>query len=165
MTHKERAERREQMCREISEGASLVDTASKHGVSISYIKSLAQQAGVIKVRTKDGIAVLSAHMPGVPGVYRIRSIETGDSYIGASRNMKKRCASHELMILAGTHNNRLVRAAVEREGADAFVFEVLQHVTDEANLDRVEEKWCRRLNPTLNIQPTGMALLRKPRAA
>lgn len=58
------------------------------------------------------------------GIYRIRNLKTGRSYIGSSRNIPKRWAQHRCDLRAGRHHCVYLQRSWNKYGEEAFVFEV-----------------------------------------
>lgn len=76
-----------------------------------------------------------------PGVYLIMDHVSGECYIGQSADLRKRILRHHGMLLRGLHGDcPKMQTACNRDGIDAFTFEVLYYVSDD---DIV------RLGPTL----------------
>lgn len=55
-------------------------------------------------------------VPATPGVYRLTNTVTGDSYIGASWNMRERAKQHASQLRLGTHVNPLLLASYTEHG-------------------------------------------------
>lgn len=86
-----------------------------------------------------------------PGIYQIRNLITGDTYIGSSHNMGFRWETHVHDLQAHRHRNKRLQAAWDEYGEAAFSFEVLEHVGDVSCL-REREQWhlC-TLKPVYNV--------------
>lgn len=91
------------------------------------------------------------------GVYRIRNIETGDCYIGCSRQIECRWQDHRSAFKAGRHKNPLLAQAYAEFGEEAFVYEVLQtckYTPTKLELMNLERQWIAKLNPAYNVDPS-----------
>jgi hypothetical protein len=83
------------------------------------------------------------------GVYMLRNLANGDTYIGASRNIKRRILGHLGRIQSGTHDNpRLQRSFSSKNLAD--VETVVLERCDVARLAEAEAEWVAKLRPNLN---------------
>ena len=60
------------------------------------------------------------------GIYVIKNIVNGAVYIGSSIDLKRRELKHSQQIKRGTHTNRYLTRAIQKYGADNFVFEVIE---------------------------------------
>lgn len=72
------------------------------------------------------------------GIYAAINMETRARYIGASSRLEDRMHTHYLQLIGGRHPNKAMQADWNTYGADAFVFEVLEVVEDEALLAEAE---------------------------
>ena len=66
------------------------------------------------------------HLPAAAGVYGMWNRVTRMWNIGQSANIKSRCVGHRRLMLAGNASNKRIRRDVERHGASAFFFMVLE---------------------------------------
>jgi group I intron endonuclease len=73
-------------------------------------------------------------------IYKILNVVTEHFYIGSSVNFKKRKWEHLNALKNSKHHCAALQAAWDEYGADAFEFEVLEEVADEAAL-RVEDTY------------------------
>lgn len=99
------------------------------------------------------------------GIYRITNKLTGESYVGQSRNLKKRIAEHFRLLRNGEHPNTRLQQAANTHGVETFegVIEVL--CDDPGDLDALEEAFLRGdasfLSPHMyNISETAHAPMR-----
>jgi group I intron endonuclease len=60
------------------------------------------------------------------GVYKITNSLDGKLYIGSSSNIYKRWDRHRNSLRKGTHPNLHLQQACNRDGLDAFVFEIIE---------------------------------------
>ena len=65
-------------------------------------------------------------IPHTSGVYQILCIPTGKVYIGSSRDLQHRIASHQRLLNSGKHENSYLLRAWRKYGAEAFVFTVIE---------------------------------------
>jgi hypothetical protein len=89
-------------------------------------------------------------LPAASGVYRIWNERTGDSYIGASKNIRVRCFQHFSRMSNGQASKVLAEAF--RPGNGSACIEVLT-LCDPGELDREERRFIRQLKPSLNSHP------------
>lgn len=59
------------------------------------------------------------------GIYVIRNMVTGKIYVGQSRDVISRVATHRARLNRGAHNNSYLQSSWVRHGMDAFEFEVV----------------------------------------
>jgi len=88
------------------------------------------------------------------GVYAIRNIANGKTYIGSSRNIKKRIYSHKHMLATGTSKNRNLQDDWNVFGPKSFVAEVLVYC-DPAHCVAYEQQCFDALHPQYNISPNA----------
>ena len=84
------------------------------------------------------------------GVYRIVNTLTGDFYIGSSANVDHRLGRHRWMLLRDEHPNSHLLNAWRRDGAESFVFELIERV-DPVHLLESEQAFIDQLRPRYNI--------------
>lgn len=86
------------------------------------------------------------------GVYRIANVQTGECYIGSSRNVAYRITRHRTYLRAGTHPNTRLQQAWALWGEAAFVFVVVELVDteDAIALFEVEQGYLDREHPAYN---------------
>jgi group I intron endonuclease len=65
-------------------------------------------------------------MKNLIGIYQIKNIINGKSYIGQSVNIRVRKWSHKRELLKGKHPNSHLQASFNKYGEDAFVFKILK---------------------------------------
>lgn len=84
-----------------------------------------------------------------PGVYRITNIVSGKIYVGSSSlNIHYRWNDHRSGLRTGRHGNPHLQRAWNKNGEEAFVFDVLEYCTN--SLER-EQYWIDTLEPEYNI--------------
>src|SRR3546814_7356137 len=71
------------------------------------------------------------------GIYQIRNLRNGKLYIGSARDLKQRRATHFKLLGENRHHCRHLQAAWNKYGAEAFVFELVEHV---GHVDRLRSE-------------------------
>ena len=82
-------------------------------------------------------------------VYKITNTVTNDFYIGSSKNIKNRWASHKRPSVWKNHPNIQLYQDMQKYGTDKFVFEILEE-TEEEKLKEKEQQFIETLKPTYN---------------
>ena len=85
----------------------------------------------------------------ISGIYKITNTITNDFYIGSSKNIKQRWASHKKPSRWKKHPNNPMYLDMRKYGTDKFVFEVIAEVEPE-ELKVTEQKFIETLKPTYN---------------
>ncbi|MBI5647490.1 MAG: GIY-YIG nuclease family protein [Ignavibacteriae bacterium] len=93
--------------------------------------------------------------PKTAGVFQIRHIDSGRIFFGSSKNLHGVFAKNRLQLTMGGHLNSALQADWTRDGADAFVFEIVETLPvneDPAHdygpdLDILEMIWIDKLAP------------------
>lgn len=85
------------------------------------------------------------------GIYAFRNIANGKAYVGQSKNVLARKKQHER---GDTNNSRRFHNAINKHGAHAFEFSVLEYCPTQF-LDERERYWIQQLN---SIHPNGYNL-------
>lgn len=67
----------------------------------------------------------SRSAPNDTGIYRIRNLIDGKCYVGSAVRFSWRETKHRLHLQRGTHHSRHLQHAWNKDGASAFVFELL----------------------------------------
>lgn len=70
------------------------------------------------------------------GIYAICQRASGQVYVGSSKDIDKRWASHVRMLRRGNHHNAHLQHAWKKHGAQAFTFEVLELCPYDALMER-----------------------------
>ena len=92
-------------------------------------------------------------------IYKITNTIDGKFYIGSAVNFKERRRCHLKELRSGRHHSFRLQQAFDRDGIDAFAFEIIEFVDKKENLISVEQKWINDLNPIYNIcKVAGSAL-------
>lgn len=84
-------------------------------------------------------------LPNQPGIYSIRCVITGRYYVGSSALMRKRCWAHRRWLRKGKHQSSLLQRAWDKYGEDAFVFALLETISDLDQIFTREQFWIDRL--------------------
>ena len=85
----------------------------------------------------------------ISGIYRIINTVTGDFYIGSSKNVKHRWASHKCPSSLNKHPNNPMYLDMKKYGVDKFEFEILE-VVEADKLKEAEQQFIETLKPTYN---------------
>lgn len=85
------------------------------------------------------------------GIFQIKNTVTGKFLLGSSLNLDGVWNSAKFTLELGNHRNRQLQADWKQYGPEAFVFEVLDQVPDDADaskeLDIYETLWVEQLAP------------------
>jgi group I intron endonuclease len=71
-------------------------------------------------------------------IYQITNMITGDFYIGSAQSFARRQWQHRYALKRGDHKNPHMQASWNKYGEDAFVFEILEEVSDESDILEIE---------------------------
>ena len=74
------------------------------------------------------------------GVYAIFNRNNNHAYVGSSINIEERWRNHRQCLKSGRHHAPKLLAAWSRDGAEAFLFEVLE-LADQDDLCEREQHW------------------------
>ena len=85
----------------------------------------------------------------ISGIYKITNTVTGDFYIGSSKDVKQRWASHKWKSMWKRFLNNPMYLDMQKYGVDKFVFEILAEVEPE-QLKEKEQYFIETLKPTYN---------------
>ena len=80
--------------------------------------------------------------PKQMGVYRIRNLQTEQSFVGASRDLRARFNRHRIELKTNAERSSAeLQADWNRLGAEAFAFEILEELEplDQPNYDPTED--------------------------
>jgi len=75
------------------------------------------------------------------GIYQIRNFINGRIYIGSSNRFKSRAYQHKSELEKGIHKNKFMQNDFNKCGTEAFVFEVLEVITEKENRKNVEQTY------------------------
>jgi group I intron endonuclease len=96
------------------------------------------------------------------GVYAIRNVVNGKSYVGSSISVHNRMAAHKNQLNKGCHHSVKLQRAWVKYGANSFEFSVLELVSDTAKLVEREQHYINSMNAVkagYNISPTAFSCL------
>lgn len=85
----------------------------------------------------------------ISAVYKITNTITGDFYIGSSKDVKKRWASHKWPSSWNEQQNNPMYLDMQKYGLESFVFEVIAEAEPE-QLKKKEQEFIEALKPTYN---------------
>ena len=85
----------------------------------------------------------------ISGVYKITNTVTGDFYIGSSKDVKRRLASHKWPSKWKQYPNNPMYLDFQKYGLENFDFEILEEV-EENKLKKTEQQFIELLKPTYN---------------
>ena len=85
----------------------------------------------------------------ISGIYRITNTITGDFYIGSSKDVKQRWASHKCQSTWNKHPNNSMYLDMRKYGVDNFEFQVIE-VVESDSLKETEQQFIELLKPTYN---------------
>ena len=68
----------------------------------------------------------------IAGVYAVRCAPSGDVWVAGAPNVEPQHQRHWFGLRTGGHHNRTMQAAWNAHGGEAFSFEVLERLDDEA---------------------------------
>ena len=77
------------------------------------------------------------------GIYKIINVVNNKFYIGSAVNFSRRKSRHFSELRTGKHNNRYLQAAWNKHGETAFIFVIVEKVTDKSMLLEVENRWLK----------------------
>lgn len=95
----------------------------------------------------------------VSGIYQIKNQINGNRYVGSAVNLNQRWSQHLSGLRHNTHHNRHLQAAFRKYGESAFIFTVLEDITDALQLIRREQYFLDTLLPEYNLSPTAGSVL------
>lgn len=79
------------------------------------------------------------------GIYTITHIESGRTYVGSSKNVMKRLASHKSDLKNNKHHNPALQNYYNKYGKDSFTFELKLSVIDIRDLITEENNYMLQL--------------------
>lgn len=85
----------------------------------------------------------------ISGIYKITNTITNDCYIGSSKNLEQRLASHKCPSIWNRHPNNQLYQDMQKYGVDKFDFQILANVEPE-QLKEAEQQFIETLKPTYN---------------
>lgn len=88
-------------------------------------------------------------MEKISAVYKIINTITGDFYVGSSKNVKSRWASHKCPSVWKKCSNNPMYLDFQKYGVDKFSFQVIAEV-EVGKLKEMEQQFIETLKPTYN---------------
>lgn len=79
----------------------------------------------------------------ISGVYIIRNIRNGKTYIGISENVMKRFGEHRCELRGGYHHSQKLQEDWNLYPKEDFIFEIIEEVTGEKNLEEREKYYIK----------------------
>src|SRR4026207_145822 len=89
------------------------------------------------------------------GIYKIANTNTGDFYIGKSKDIRKRKYGHLFTLKRGTHGSVTMQNGWNECGGRGFLFETII-VCETWELDRYEDAIIKKEMPAYNTMLTGV---------
>ena len=77
------------------------------------------------------------------GIYKIINVVNNKFYVGSAVNLKRRKARHFSELRNGKHSNGKLQAAWQKYGEKAFVFVVVEDLSENADLLAAENVWLK----------------------
>ena len=101
------------------------------------------------------------------GVYIIRNTTNGKIYVGSSANIRRRWITHRNTLKRRKHHCRHLQGAWQKDGREAFRFEIVEPVDDTLFLEAREQFWMWRTKASdpafgYNTSPAAGSLLGRP---
>ena len=89
------------------------------------------------------------------GIFQVRNTTNSKVLLGSSKNLEGPLNSHKFMLMIGKHRNETLQKEWDRDGADKFVFEILEevkvkddpHFNLDDELTLLEQIWIEKLQP------------------
>lgn len=77
------------------------------------------------------------------GIYKIINVVNNKFYVGSAVDLKRRKTRHFSELRTGKHNNRHLQAAWVKYGEQAFIFVVVEELSENADLLAAENVWLK----------------------
>lgn len=90
-----------------------------------------------------------------PVIYWIKNTQNGKVYVGSTNNRYVRWRTHRKKLRSGTHHCKHLQAAWLKYGEAAFVFEVVERVLEESELQAAEDRWLEKFYGRRDCYNTG----------
>ena len=100
-------------------------------------------------------------------IYAIVNTQTSDMYVGSAVNVAQRWRRHNHDLRKSVHACRHLQSAYHKYGADAFDWEIVEHVERKEDLIPREQFWIDFFRPTYNkrrIANSCLGVKRSPEA-
>lgn len=107
------------------------------------------------------LKVVGVELPAAPGVYMIKNITTGKTYVGSSNNIKKRVGQHRSMLIQGKHHSYHLQSSWNKHGPNDFEFlvlEIVQEWSKEIQFSK-ENFWIKKIGPEYNVAVVAESVL------
>ena len=88
-------------------------------------------SGALDKARKKEITQAWAERKRSQGVFAVRCVASGEVWVDASRNLDSQSNSIWFSLRQGGHRNKAAQAAWNAHGVDAFVYDVLEEISDE----------------------------------
>jgi group I intron endonuclease len=75
------------------------------------------------------------------GIYKIINVVNNKFYVGSAVDLKRRKTRHFSELRTGKHNNRYLQSSWDKHGEQAFVFVVVEPLTEQDDLLAAENVW------------------------
>ena len=92
---------------------------------------------------------LETNMTG--GIYQIRNLVNDKIYIGSSYILARRWEEHKKTLRGGYHCNCYLQNAWNKYGEENFVFEVLDEIDNDDELEQIEQWYLDNWKPQYNL--------------
>jgi group I intron endonuclease len=90
-------------------------------------------------------------LPNTSGVYMIKNILNGESYIGSATSLMKRANAHRCCLLNGNHANIKLQRSFNKNGGNCFIIGVIEFTSIE-NLINLETEMINKFKPFYNLR-------------
>ena len=106
-------------------------------------------------------------------IYQITNMVNGKYYIGSAESFARREWQHKYDLKRGAHKNPRLQAAWNKYGADAFVFEVIEEITQGVSQLQIEDTYlmqhvgrpdCYNINANAELSRLGMTMTEASKA-
>src|SRR5580765_3816293 len=84
----------------------------------------------------------------ISGIYCIRNVVSGRVYVGSAISILKRWGEHRRYLQKKNHHSEILQSSWNKHGEHAFVFEIIERVTDLSMLVAREQHWIDQLKTT-----------------
>lgn len=89
-------------------------------------------------------------------IYVITNIITDKQYVGQAVVKDKRWKNHRIALRTGKHTNKKLQASYNKYGVEAFIYTLVEKVTNLSKLTEREDYWINKLN---TVTPNGYNLM------
>ena len=97
------------------------------------------------------------------GVYEIRCLASGKTYVGSSANMARRWYEHRTKLRAGTHPSPRLQQAWAKHGESKFMFSVLETCAEDVRYQR-EQYYIDLVKRDYNSMPVVAVITKEMRS-